>query len=226
MTKNCGRCKQDTDFSEFSPCKKGLHGLLAWCKQCARKYANEKYAKDPKTRDRVHKNNVRLWAELTPEDKVHLNYCRREKASQNREETNAKSKLRRSENPDVNRKQVERKMVRYHSDENFRLKENLRSRLRLALISGQKAGSAVRDLGCSIPEFRAYIESKFQPGMTWNNRGLGKGTWQLDHIVPLAHFDLTNRQHLILACNYLNIQPLWMEHNITKGKKYEAPIID
>lgn len=29
-------------------------------------------------------------------------------------------------------------------------------------------------------------------------------------------FDLTNKQHLILACHYLNLQPLWWEGNRAK----------
>ena len=83
-----------------------------------------------------------------------------------------------------------------------------------------RPGDAVEDLGCSLDELRQHIESKFQPGMTWDNWGRGPGTWQLDHIMPLSKFDLTNRQHFILACHYLNLQPLWSEVNSRKRAKH------
>lgn len=93
------------------------------------------------------------------------------------------------------------------------LSQSLRARLRLALRSNAKAGSAVRDLGCTIFEFRSYIETKFQSGMTWDNRG----EWHLDHIKPLASFDLSNRDQFLMACHFSNYQPLWAADNVAKG---------
>lgn len=97
----------------------------------------------------------------------------------------------------------------------FRLKANLRSRLNQAVRRG--AGSAVRDLGCTIAELRAHLESKFQSGMTWENWGRGPGKWHIDHIRPLASFDLTDRAQFLQACHYTNLQPLWAEENLRKG---------
>lgn len=97
----------------------------------------------------------------------------------------------------------------------FRLKHYLRSRLRKALKRNSKCGSAVRDLGCSIEEFKKHIEEQFRPGMSWDNHG----DWHLDHIVPLDKFDLTNRKQLLVALNYRNYQPLWAKDNIIKGAK-------
>lgn len=107
----------------------------------------------------------------------------------------------------------------------YRMAHLLRGRLRIAIAKNYKAGSAVRDLGCSIPQLLARIESLFQPKMTWENYGSGSDCWHLDHIVPLVNFDLTDRQHLLLACHYLNLQPLWETENISKGCRYKAPVI-
>ena len=104
-------------------------------------------------------------------------------------------------------------------DVNFKLASRLRSRLTKAIKRGQKAGSAVDDLGCSVEDLKKHLELKFQPGMTWENWGHGDGKWNIDHIMPLSAFDLTNRQHVLLVCNYLNLQPLWFEENMKKGKK-------
>ena len=93
----------------------------------------------------------------------------------------------------------------------------LASRLRRALRTGQKGGSASRDLGCSIVAFRAYIQTQFLPGMSWNN--WARDGWHLDHIRPLASFDLTDREQFLAACHYTNYQPLWAIDNLRKGAK-------
>ena len=61
----------------------------------------------------------------------------------------------------------------------------------MAIKGGVRGGSAVRDLGCTILEFKTYIEAQFQPDMTWENWTMDG--WHLDHKVPLAVFDLTDR---------------------------------
>ena len=104
---------------------------------------------------------------------------------------------------------------RYQTNIQYRLTCGLRTRLRRALKGDTKSGSAVRDLGCSIPELVARFESQFREGMTWDNYG----EWQIDHIVPLSSFDLTNRKQLLQACHYTNLQPLWAYENSSKGAK-------
>jgi len=106
---------------------------------------------------------------------------------------------------------------RMKTDINYKLAHNLRSRLNRAIKNNQKSGSAVRDLGCSIPQLRIYLESKFQFGMNWDNWNY-KG-WHIDHIIPLSSFDLENREELLKAVNYINLQPLWWHDNISKGDK-------
>ena len=96
-----------------------------------------------------------------------------------------------------------------------RLAVSLRTRLNKAISIESKTGSAVGDLGCSIAELKVYLEAKFLPGMTWENRGL-KG-WHIDHIVPLSAFNLTNPEEFKKACHYTNLQPMWWDENIRKG---------
>ena len=44
-------------------------------------------------------------------------------------------------------------------------------------------------LGCTFEEFKIHLESKFEPWMSWNNRGLYNGElkhgWDIDHIIPV-----------------------------------------
>lgn len=106
---------------------------------------------------------------------------------------------------------------RLATDTCYRLASRLRGRLYRAVRHIYKTGSAVRDLGCSIPALKAYLESKFQPGMSWSN--YGRYGWHIDHIRPLILFDLSDRSQLLQACNYTNLQPLWAQDNLKKGRK-------
>ncbi len=113
-----------------------------------------------------------------------------------------------------------RRAERLKSDLNYRLSIQLRVRLCVALKIGSKSGSAVRDLGCTIPEFVTRITSLFKPNMSWANWGRGSGKWHLDHIRPLASYDLTDREQFLEACHYTNLQPLWEHENHSKGAKF------
>ena len=106
---------------------------------------------------------------------------------------------------------------RLKDDVQFLLRARLTQRLYHAVRNNQKVGSAVRDLGCTIPELKFYLEGKFKDGMSWENQGL-RG-WHIDHVVPLAFFDLTDREQFLRACHYTNLQPLWAVDNIRKGNK-------
>ena len=105
---------------------------------------------------------------------------------------------------------------KYATNMQFRLAMQLRDRLRKALGRHTKQGSAVKLLGCSISEFIAYLERKFQPGMTWEN----KADWHIDHVKPLALFDLSDSAQLAQACHYTNLQPLWASDNLKKGARF------
>ncbi len=99
-------------------------------------------------------------------------------------------------------------------DPGFKLKLLLRIRLYKAIKGNYKTGSAVKLLGCTVQELKNYLESKFSVGMNWNNHGL----WHIDHVKPLASFDLTNLDEMKLACHYTNLQPLWAKDNQEKWK--------
>ncbi len=69
-------------------------------------------------------------------------------------------------------------------------------------------------LGCSANEAKLYLESKFKLNMTWNNYGT---RWDIDHIVSLASFDLSDPEQLKKACHHTNLQPLWKEEHRLKS---------
>ena len=67
--------------------------------------------------------------------------------------------------------------------------------------------------GCTRGFLRQWIERKFEKGMSWNDRT----TWQIDHIIPVAKFDLSTREGRAKCFHYTNLQPLWNDDNHRKG---------
>lgn len=111
---------------------------------------------------------------------------------------------------------TQRLQQRYRTDVLYRTRKLLAARLNSALRSkSSKRLSILKYLGCSIQELKRYLESKFQPGMSWTNQG--KGGWEIDHIIPFAKFDLTVEDNLYLVCHYTNLQPMWADENRRKS---------
>lgn len=115
-------------------------------------------------------------------------------SSQNRTKLNDQGRLRRQRDPQA------------------KLAHAIRVRLNRAIKTDRRTTEL---LGCTIPELRVYLESQFQPGMTWANHG----EWHIDHIIGLANWDLTNQEDLAKACHYSNLRPLWAEENLRRKKR-------
>ena len=58
--------------------------------------------------------------------------------------------------------------------------------------------------------------------MSWSNHG-PKG-WHVDHIRPLASFDLGDLEQQRRACHFTNLQPLWWYENLSKSDSYETSV--
>lgn len=112
----------------------------------------------------------------------------------------------------------ERRRYRYKNSTNSKLSTLLRGRIKDAIGGKKKAGSAILDMGCTVEELKKYLESKFMPGMTWENHSVVG--WHIDHIKPLAMFDLSSREDFLKSCHYTNLQPLWSIENTSKGSRY------
>lgn len=82
-------------------------------------------------------------------------------------------------------------------------------------LKGNKVNHSVEYLGCSIEEYKKYLESKFETWMTWENHG----EWHIDHITPLMYKNPTQEQ-VIERLHYTNTQPLKAFDNISKGNRY------
>jgi len=110
---------------------------------------------------------------------------------------------------------------RSRSDPAFAMRLRLRSRLVRIIhrhMTGRGATAVIQELlGCSLSELVRHLESKFLPGMSWDNRN----QWHVDHIKPLCAFDLTDPEQQAAAFHYSNLQPLWALDNMRKGGRWQ-----
>ena len=157
------------------------------CKKCRQEF---EYLED---RDR-HILRTKKAKEKSPEKYKELDRLCRER---NKKERNEKQSLRRK------------------NDTSFRITHNLRMRLNRAIKGIAKSQSTMELLGCTISDYLLYLESKFSPGMSFDNYG----EWHIDHIVPCTSFDMTDPQQQKQCFHYSNTQPLWRIDNIRKSNR-------
>lgn len=106
---------------------------------------------------------------------------------------------------------------RLKTDPLYKLANLFRSRIYTAfrrkdLLKSEKTKSL---LGADLKTVKLHIENQFKQGMSWENHG----EWHIDHIKPLGL--AKTKDELINLCNYQNLQPLWAEENLKKGKKHD-----
>ena len=69
-------------------------------------------------------------------------------------------------------------------------------------------------LGCTSDELREWLESHWEPGMSWENYGL-EG-WHCDHHVPLSSVNVLEPKEMRKVTHYTNLRPMWAAQNIDK----------
>lgn len=228
MSKVCSVCKVEKENSEFYKLSGNSDRLRSCCKKCsdeaARKYKlknkQKRFEKDKQYRLRNKEKSSAYLKEYYVSNKETIKEQKQEYNKLNKQhiyERKKEYKDKHQEELRIYMQEYQKERVR--TDINFKLARTLRTRLYGAIQSNQKVGSAIKDLGCTVEELKLYLESLFQPGMTWDNHSLHG--WHIDHVIPLVSFDLTDREQFLRANHYTNLQPLWAEDNLEKGCKLD-----
>lgn len=97
-----------------------------------------------------------------------------------------------------------------------RFRQSIARRIPKALHGIAKSARTVELVGCSIESFRMYLESLWEPGMSWENYGNHIGQWSIDHIIPCSLFDLSREDHQRYCFHFSNMQPMWHSENCSK----------
>lgn len=155
----------------------------------------------------------------TIENRDRVDSQRKEYHKANRDKIIARVNKWQAENKDAVKKHRKKYKASHKLSTSERIKHNLRCRIIDVLNGRIKVGSAIQDLGCTGEELKKHLESMWQEGMSWDN--YGREGWHIDHIKPLAAFDLEDPEQFKQACHYTNLQPLWAEENLKKRDKWE-----
>jgi hypothetical protein len=178
-----------------------------------------------KSLERYYKNH-----EKRKESNKRSYYNNIQKIKETRKKYRSENKQKLKEQYDIyyfkNKQKIIDKSVKYNKrkekeDIQFLLRRKIRARIKNFL---NRKGVKIKinhftELGCSLDELRKHLESKFTEGMSWDNYG----EWHIDHIKPLAKFNLEDPDQFKEACNYNNLQPLWAIDNLSKGAKFGLP---
>jgi hypothetical protein len=112
---------------------------------------------------------------------------------------------------------------RRKGDVQFKLASNIRGRISKLIKRGDKSQHSFELVGCTVEELKLWLESGFEEGMSWDNWGkskIGECKWQIDHIIPVTWFDLSDSEQQKRCFHYTNLQPMWWLDNIRKGNRY------
>lgn len=93
-------------------------------------------------------------------------------------------------------------------------RHQLRAKVNQAVIHQKYYISTIHKLiGCSVPEARDHLESQFEPWMSWDNYGSGKGKWCIDHIIRVNSIDIFDEDEVKRIFHYTNMRPLCFVKN-------------
>ena len=204
--KQCTKCKEVKELTEFSKNGWLKNGLQSQCKYCVKSYyqANkDKFKSRSKAYREANKDKIKA------EKKA---YC-----EANKDKIKAINKAYYQANKDKIKARVKAYSNKYvkqkrKTNDLFRLQCRLRARTSAAFkAQGYSKNTKTQQmLGVEWEVAKAHIERQFKKGMSWSNHG----EWHIDHIIPLA--SAKTEAELIKLCHYRNLQPLWAEENLSK----------
>jgi hypothetical protein len=231
--KNCIKCNIEKKITHFYKQKRNRDGFTLKCKSCINDEKKQYY--------NINKENILIKNKKYGEiNKIYLSEKRKEYYEENKDQLLKKNKEYYQNNKEYlskkhieyyyvnkdeisNRNKNNRDILNYKVsqkkkyDKLYSLKESIRSRIVGILKSNnfKKTSKTEEILGCTFEEFKLYLEGKFEPWMTWENRGLYNGElnygWDIDHVIPLSSVE--TEDEIVNLNHYTNLQPLCSKIN-------------
>jgi hypothetical protein len=207
MNKICKKCNIEKGISDFYKDKNKKFGVSYYCKECS-KAISKKYRENNIDEIKEYKNKnkskFREYSKKYRDNNKELVYQRKIKSYDKKKEY-------------YRNKRNLYKKERIKSDKIYCLYINISSLIRNSFKRNgfSKETRTYEILGCSFEKFKIYLESKFEPWMTWENKGLYNGEfnygWDIDHIIPISTPE--SEEDVIKLNHYTNLQPLCSKIN-------------
>lgn len=186
--KTCSKCGIEKEKSEYLS-RKG------YCKECGKEMCR-KYKETNKEKIALYNKKYKL------EKKEQISEYNKKYNKENREK--------------IQQRQTKTHKERRKTDLNFRLTINMRNRFK-KFFNG-KFGKMNDTTGCSMENFKRWMEYSFKDGMTFENYG---SIWHIDHVIPCSLFDFSDDSQKKICFNWKNMRPLFATENISRGNKVE-----
>lgn len=112
---------------------------------------------------------------------------------------------------------------REKTDAAFLMTRRIRARIKIALLKAgtSKARKTIEYLGMNGGQFMEYLLSHPNNKGQFNAANYGTA-WVVDHIRPIASFDLSDDEQLKQAFHYSNCQPMDPAENLSKGSYWNG----
>lgn len=225
--KRCSRCKLNKPHTEFGGASSRKDGLRPYCKSCR----HERY--------KERKIAIKEHLKINPIDLRQLKQCSQCKIKKpniefNKHCGNSSGLSTRCKSCDYqstllwqtknkkrsNAHKLKARKKRLSHDTEFKFKDNFRARMCTILKGFRLPREYEQYFSCSITEVLQHISNQWTEGMSWDNWTV-KG-WHIDHIKPLALFNMRIEADRYTAWHYTNLQPLWAKDNLSKGSKIKG----
>jgi len=119
---------------------------------------------------------------------------------------------------EIQQRQTEYQRNRRQIDPAFKLAGGLRSKM-YKFMNGIQSQTASNLLCCTKDDFVEWMKFQLKPGMTMENHG---SLWHMDHVIPVARFDLTVPEEQQRCWHWSNFQPMNGSENMSKQDKVSA----
>ena len=205
-TKMCARCKEIKSEHHFCLDKYNKDGLKTYCKECHSWFDMRRINRISEMIEKVDRKSTYKTCKV----------CKKKKPlTQFKIHTTHHDGFNTKCNVCLKKHQTKHRKYRMKHDELYAFKVKIRG----SISSGFKRKNYKKEtktesiLGCTWEYAKKHIESRFLPGMTWENHGI---LWDIDHIIPMAI--AKTQKEVLLLNNINNLQPLWSEDNRWKKK--------
>jgi hypothetical protein len=226
--KTCTLCHTEYNISEFNKHSLTKDGYRTYCRNCGSKKKRIRRLNNPKNNSISVSSKIcrtcgiQKPAEYFTKDKnnpdglcTQCKECRsiNTKKYYESKKENIKQRTRQYYHDNKPIIRIKRRSYRKDREKNdlfYKLSRRLRNRLYYALkrTSWKKDTHFSEYIGCTLEELKMYLESQFQPNMTWDNYG---EIWDIDHVIPLSK--VRTEQQMYELCHYTNLKPEFSDYN-------------
>lgn len=209
-TKLCCKCKQEKGLDCYGKLKSSKDGLRYDCNECRKEYRL-------RSKEHISNKNKQYFADnkdkLIPKNKQYRENNKESIFAQRKEYRQRNQQHIKQKREDYKPRRAYKVRMRRQTDVSFRLEQNMRRRMHTALKSMSMSKTMIIQMQCNVETLKKWLEFQFEDGMTWQNMGT---FWEVDHILPVAAFDLTNQLDISVCFSWTNLQPLRKEENLKK----------